>query len=547
MMRGKRTARAPDRSGKSRRAPRAPRARPQQRLATRLRRATATHEASLLANGLLARATDDMAGQYVPDQTEARINAMRGTGAPLPRDVSTRLGRALDDRFDDVRTHTDSAADTLSRQLNAEAFTVGRDVFFRSGVFAPGTDAGERLLGHELTHVKQQRGMNTSGALRVSDPSEPAERHARSVGEAVAASRPARPQDAEVEGVQTAPTHPNAILLTPNTGDSGRTGASGALFKSRARTEAALIARKASPAAYSTGEVDSSRASEGSVNFSPGRVEFIDFSPGDSKPKPVHEKYLRKLVLENQLASQSRGVELSIIGYTDAVGGRDRNADLRAQRAGSVAQLLVQDLQVAPELINSVRSGPSNEYLTGNDTPEARSHNRAVLVEIKSSGTQKLEAERKPREIRRITSIRYNHVEEYSVSGPVDRRELGVDAFWRLGTGLYAMLKEKDFEPPGFEVRSSRTYDTIRSDYQVNIVQLQVHKERVAYFGGWTIWTRTRVGYVWGPPNPKITVTTTWTPKKGEKKAFMLMIPSQNPQTVFVPRKSASDFIIGTD
>jgi len=132
-----------------------------------------------------------MAGQYVPDQVQARINAMRGAGAPLPRDTSARLERALDDRFDDVQTHTGREADSLARQLSAEAFTVGRDVFFRSGAFAPNTDAGDRLLGHELTHVQQQRGRSAGGPLRISDPSDAAERHAARVGEAVAKSRPA--------------------------------------------------------------------------------------------------------------------------------------------------------------------------------------------------------------------------------------------------------------------------------------------------------------------------------------------------------------------
>lgn len=39
--------------------------------------------------------------------------------------------------------------------MNAHAFTVGSDIYFGAGEFAPGTTAGDRLLAHELTHVVQ--------------------------------------------------------------------------------------------------------------------------------------------------------------------------------------------------------------------------------------------------------------------------------------------------------------------------------------------------------------------------------------------------------
>ena len=42
--------------------------------------------------------------------------------------------------------------------LGARAFTHGRDVFFAQGRYQPGTEAGRRLLAHELTHTIQQKG-----------------------------------------------------------------------------------------------------------------------------------------------------------------------------------------------------------------------------------------------------------------------------------------------------------------------------------------------------------------------------------------------------
>jgi hypothetical protein len=58
--------------------------------------------------------------------------------------------------FDSVRVHTDANAIELARGVNARAFTVGRNIVFDAGHYAPHTDDGKRLLAHELTHVVQQ-------------------------------------------------------------------------------------------------------------------------------------------------------------------------------------------------------------------------------------------------------------------------------------------------------------------------------------------------------------------------------------------------------
>ncbi len=58
-----------------------------------------------------------------------------------------------------VRIHTDERAAASARAVNALAFTVGRDVVFGEGQYAPGTLSGKRLLAHELTHVVQQEGV----------------------------------------------------------------------------------------------------------------------------------------------------------------------------------------------------------------------------------------------------------------------------------------------------------------------------------------------------------------------------------------------------
>ncbi|MDS0301099.1 DUF4157 domain-containing protein [Halogeometricum sp. S1BR25-6] len=58
--------------------------------------------------------------------------------------------------FSRVRVHTDAPAERSARAVNARAYTVGNDVIFDEGRFAPRTQEGRRLIAHELAHVVQQ-------------------------------------------------------------------------------------------------------------------------------------------------------------------------------------------------------------------------------------------------------------------------------------------------------------------------------------------------------------------------------------------------------
>jgi hypothetical protein len=88
----------------------------------------------------------------------SQIQQKRGGGNPLPENIQKEASKKLGRNFKDVRIHTDETADTLSRTISARAFTIGKDIFFKNGVFAPGSGAGRETLMHELTHVVQQGG-----------------------------------------------------------------------------------------------------------------------------------------------------------------------------------------------------------------------------------------------------------------------------------------------------------------------------------------------------------------------------------------------------
>lgn len=101
-------------------------------------------------------------GGALDEATSADLERQRGAGQGLPVPVAERFSAAMGGSFHDVRIHTDAAADTLSRKMSAQAFTVGRDVFFSKGAYQPDRPEGQHLLAHELAHVRQQR----SGASR---------------------------------------------------------------------------------------------------------------------------------------------------------------------------------------------------------------------------------------------------------------------------------------------------------------------------------------------------------------------------------------------
>ena len=91
-----------------------------------------------------------------PDLEQA-IASRRGGGQPLPEESRSffepRMGRDLSD----IQIHTGSPAADLTRRINARAFTLGSDIYFGAGQFAPESFEGKKLLAHELTHTIQQK------------------------------------------------------------------------------------------------------------------------------------------------------------------------------------------------------------------------------------------------------------------------------------------------------------------------------------------------------------------------------------------------------
>ena len=105
---------------------------------------------------LQAKSREDATSE-VPNDLESQINAIRG-GQPLAESERAYFEPRFGADFSRVRVHTGAQAAESSRAVNAKAYTLGQDVVFGIGQYAPKTSQGRRLMAHELAHVVQQSG-----------------------------------------------------------------------------------------------------------------------------------------------------------------------------------------------------------------------------------------------------------------------------------------------------------------------------------------------------------------------------------------------------
>lgn len=128
------------------------------------------------------------------EQSPAIAEALErvGSGQPLPSELRRQMDAEFGVSFARVRIHTDAVAVDAAAAVNAEAFTVGEDVFFGAGAFDPVSKRGQKLIAHELQHVVQSWSGRTTSPTRteVSKPDDPLEHEAEAAAERVGTAEP---------------------------------------------------------------------------------------------------------------------------------------------------------------------------------------------------------------------------------------------------------------------------------------------------------------------------------------------------------------------
>jgi hypothetical protein len=150
-----------------------------------------TKASAAQTSGVLRRRCDNCRKKK-PILQRAAVREAADIGPTIVHEVLSSPGRPLDAAtrtfmeprfghdFSRVRVHTDSRAAESADAVNALAYTVGRDVVFSNGQYAPQTDTGKRLLAHELAHTIQNVQIieDTVNRLAISQPMDAAEQAA---------------------------------------------------------------------------------------------------------------------------------------------------------------------------------------------------------------------------------------------------------------------------------------------------------------------------------------------------------------------------------
>jgi hypothetical protein len=129
------------------------------------------------------------------DATRASVDAVvRSAGEPLAPAVRVDMEAVTGRDQSAVRIHRDAAAHHAAKSLGAYAFTTGTHIAFQQGRYNPTSDAGRRMLRHELEHVDQQsrgsvEGTDMGNGMSVSHPSDRHEKAAVKAGDSMPAQR----------------------------------------------------------------------------------------------------------------------------------------------------------------------------------------------------------------------------------------------------------------------------------------------------------------------------------------------------------------------
>jgi outer membrane protein OmpA-like peptidoglycan-associated protein len=275
------------------------------------------------------------------DQGAAARAAEHG-GSPLSKELRSYFEPRFSYDFSGVRVHSDGESASAAQAVQARAYTIGRDIVFGAGQYAPATVEGKRLVAHELTHVVQQ------GAPAV------------------------WPQDLK----STVPEAAVRGNYSPKPVHVAQSDVSRRLIL---RQAAACPIRPPDEAARS-------RAPGGIlptdvVTPSTNMVALQDFPvndaalPSGATADPVFQRFM-------SIAAGDPSAAVAVKGYTDCVGVAAENLSLRDRRAQAVVAAMPSALQSRPRF--SWPTSPTTDFRDTNTTPEGRARNRAVEVTFSS-------------------------------------------------------------------------------------------------------------------------------------------------------------------
>jgi ribosomal protein L25 (general stress protein Ctc) len=137
---------------------------------------------------------------------EKRLAGSKGGGSPLPKDVRSFMESRFGADFSSVRVHTDSNAVQMNKEVGAQAFAHGSDIYYGAGK-SPGKN---ELTAHELTHTIQQGGAVPTKSVTQQ---EKKENKLQAKADAIQLTS----VEPKIQGMGNSPSQPAAAKVPPQT------------------------------------------------------------------------------------------------------------------------------------------------------------------------------------------------------------------------------------------------------------------------------------------------------------------------------------------
>jgi hypothetical protein len=116
--------------------------------------------------GVQRKAADPGGAGAVPASIEHGLAGSKGGGSSLPEGMRQEMEQTMGSDLSGVRLHNDDKANQMSKDLGAQAFTHGKDIYFNSGKYSPESKEGKHLLAHEVTHTVQQGAVRRTPSIQ---------------------------------------------------------------------------------------------------------------------------------------------------------------------------------------------------------------------------------------------------------------------------------------------------------------------------------------------------------------------------------------------
>jgi Domain of unknown function (DUF4157) len=100
------------------------------------------------------KSNGETGGNLATDSVTQVLN--NGGQETLPQATQNLMSQRMGYDFSQVRIQTGSNAAESAQSIQARAYTHGNQIVFGANQYQPGTEQGDRLIAHELTHVVQQ-------------------------------------------------------------------------------------------------------------------------------------------------------------------------------------------------------------------------------------------------------------------------------------------------------------------------------------------------------------------------------------------------------